>query len=173
MHIRKVKQSDFDQILEISDQGYEEARLNPDFGDYVKLKKPDKRRKAEWTAYMLKHIGARDMLFYVAEDKGVIIGYCFVMKKDIPDSEMSHVGVLAIRVAKDWRGRGVGTKLLGYAIKDSRKKFEIIEIFPFATNERSKRLYRRFGFKTWGLAPGYIKRGERYIDLEYMYLRIK
>ncbi|MCL5675368.1 MAG: hypothetical protein M1611_02025 [Candidatus Marsarchaeota archaeon] len=36
---------------------------------------------------------------------------------------------------------------------------------------KAKRLYRKFGFRTWGIAPDYIKRG-KYMDLEYMYLKL-
>lgn len=172
MLIRKVKFSDFNQILAISDQGYFEVKGNPDFGDYLRLKKPNSRRKMQWSRYMYGQVNAGNTLFYIAQEEGKIVGFCFVVKKDIPDSEMSHVGVLAIRVDKDWRNRGIGTKLLEHAIKESKGKFEILEVFPFASNTLSKRLYKKLGFERWGIAPGYIKRGKRHIDLEYMSLRL-
>ena len=172
MLIRKVKFSDFKQIVALSDQGWEEVKDNPDFGDYFSLKKPDNRRKAKWSKEMYRQVTLGNILFYVAQEESTIVGVCFVAKKDIPDSEMSHVGVLAIRVAKDWRNRGIGTTLLEYTIRKSKGKFEILEVFPFVLNRGSKKLYKKFGFKRWGVAPRYIKRGGRYIDLEYMYLKL-
>jgi RimJ/RimL family protein N-acetyltransferase len=173
MRLRTAKFGDFASVLKIYDEGYEEVKRDPNFGDYLRLTKPDLKRKRDWTAATYKKVMNRHMVFCVAEERGEIVGFCYVEKKDLPDSEMSHVGVLAIRVARGWRGRGIGTKLLAYTLKRCRRRFEIIELWPFATNEGAKRLYARFGFKRWGTAQGYIKRGKRYIDLEYMSLRLK
>ena len=172
MDVREVKSSDFKSILDIYDQGYEELKEDPDFGDYFRLTRPDAKRKAYWSKCEYEKVHRGDSIFIVAEEGKKIIGFCFVTKKDIPDSEMSHVGVLAIRVAKDWRGKGTGTKLLEYTLNKCRGKFEMVEIFPFKNNLKAKRLYRKFGFRTWGIAPGYIKRGKKYMDLEYMYLKL-
>ncbi|MDE1849674.1 MAG: GNAT family N-acetyltransferase [Candidatus Micrarchaeota archaeon] len=172
MTIRKLKRSDFKGLLELYETGYKEVKDNRDYGDYLYLKKLPLNERKKRFDLTYRHVLDGHALYYVAEDKGRITGYCSVVKKDIPDSEISHVGVLGIRIAKEHRNKGVGTKLLEYTLKKSKGKFEIIEVFIMGVNDASKSLFKKFGFRKWGSAPRYVKRGDRYINMEYMYLRL-
>jgi RimJ/RimL family protein N-acetyltransferase len=172
MRIRNAKRADLTQVHEIYLQGYAEAKENPNFGDYLRLTKPDAKRKNNWIKEMRSDMKTGNIIFLVAEENNAIIGFCFVKKKDVPDSELSHVGVLAIRILKKFRGQGLGTKLVSRTLKESKGKFEIIEVYIMSINKASKALFKKLGFKIWGVAPGYVKRGKRYIDLKYMYLKL-
>ncbi len=172
MQIRELRRADFEGVRRLYDYAHKEIICNPDYGDYVRLKKPTRKERIEQFDRWLKEKNGGDLLFYVAEDKGRIIGFCFVRKTSIPDSELSHVGILGARVAKELRGRGIGQKLIRYALERSRKRFEIIEIEILGINAKSKHIFSKFGFRTWGIAPGFVKRGNRYIDLEHMYLKL-
>ena len=172
MQIRNATKSDFVQIHKIYDQGYDEAKENHDFGDYLRLTRPDTKRKRNWTKEMQSDIKKGNVLFFVAEENNSIVGFCYVKKKDIPDSELSHVGVLGIRILKEFRRQGLGTKLISKALNESKGKFEIIEAYIMSINRASKSIFKKFGFRIWGTAPGYVKRGNRYIDMEYMYLKL-
>ena len=173
MKIRKATFKDLRKVLDIYDEGYLEVKENPNFGDYLRLTPPDEKRKKAWIKNQHKYLLNGDIVFSVAEEAGNIVGFCYVIKKDLPDSEMSHVGVLAIRVSKGWRNKGIGTKLLDYTLNGCHGKFDIIELFPFANNIIAKNLYKKFNLKPWGTAPGYIKRNGIYIDLEYMCLDLR
>ena len=170
MQIRNATKPDLIQVHRIYDQGYDEAEEDPNFGDYLRLTRPGTKRKNNWIKEMHSDMKNGNALFFVAEENNTIVGFCFVKKKDIPDSELSHVGVMGIRILKEFRGRGLGTTLVSRVLKESKGKFEIIEVYIMSINKASKALFKKFGFKRWGIAPGYIKRGRRYIDLEYMYL---
>jgi ribosomal protein S18 acetylase RimI-like enzyme len=55
-------------------------------------------------------------------------------------------------------------------LQEAKRRFEIVRLSVFADNTRAKGLYRRMGFQPYGLLPRAIRRGERYIDEEFMYL---
>ena len=40
-------------------------------------------------------------------------------------------------------------------------------------HEAAKRLYRRFGFETWGTEPNALKVDSAYVDEDHMILRIR
>ena len=171
MIVRKVRRSDFPSIINIYKDAYNEVRTNSEFGDYVRLHKPSDSYFKKWAINTYKEVRTGNAICVVAEKNKKVVGSCYVIKRDLPDSEVSHVGVLRIVVGRGWRGKGIGTSLLDRAIRESRNKFDIIELYTLAFN-KAKALYRGFGFRTWGVAPGYVKRGKRYIDLEYMYLKL-
>lgn len=77
-----------------------------------------------------------------------------------------HNAVLGITVAQEWRGRGIGHKLLDHAIRWARRSGVItrIELHVFARNEGAIRLYQAFGFVTEGRRRGAVSRDGEYID---------
>ena len=172
MRIRPARNSDLKEVTGIYDEGYEEIKTNPDFGDVLRAKRPSPERKKEWAAQKAREMRHGDTVFMVAEERGVIAGFCFVKKMDTPDSEMSHVGVLDIRVRQGYRNLGIGTRLMAETLKRCRGRFEILELFPLRINSIAIAMYRKFGFRTWGVAPGFVKRGKKYIDMEHMYLKL-
>jgi ribosomal protein S18 acetylase RimI-like enzyme len=96
---------------------------------------------------MLSDMKNGNVLFFVAEEKGEVVGFCFVKKRDIPDSELSHVGVLAIRILKEFRGKGLGTKLVSRALKESKGQFEIVEVYIMSINKASKALFKNLALE--------------------------
>ena len=171
MLIGPASKSDLYDVWYIYDSAYDELAENPDFGDYLRLKRPSRKNIGKWATGAYEGIKSGNILFFVAKEGGKVLGFCFVGKKDVPDSELSHVGVLGIRIRKEFRNRGLGTKLVKYALERGRSKFDLIEIQVMAINKASKALFKGLGFKTWGVAPGYVKRGKRRINLEHMYLK--
>jgi len=65
----------------------------------------------------------------------------------------------------DWRGRGVGARLLAAALADAdRIGLERIELWVFLGNGPAQRLYRRFGFVVEGVMRKARKLDGRYDD---------
>ena len=89
-----------------------------------------------------------------------------------PGSELSHTGELTILVDCNYRRRGIGGKLLDSAISQSKGKFEMLQLTVLAPNKIAKKLYKSRGFRRFGTEPKAVKRGTKYIDLEYYYLRL-
>ena len=57
----------------------------------------------------------------------------------------------------------------GKHFRDARADL-IVELGVITTNDAAKKLYRKFGFKAFGIIPRSLKRGDRYFDLELMRL---
>lgn len=171
--IHAAQKEDLQGIAKLFRSNYDEIKSNPNLGLTLRLKKPSRAAENSWALMTYKSILSGDLLYDVAEQERKIIGVCFVIKYDIPDSEMSHIGTLGIKVGEKFRKTGIGTKLMKHMLSRCKNKFEIIELSTFSNNNEAKKLYEKLGFKRWGIAPRYVKRGKRYIDKEYMYLRLK
>ena len=170
--IHPVRSRDFKNALKLNRNMYRESHSDPNFGDYLFSKEPSIDRMKTWFDTLIKDTKKKDAIYFIAEVDGDVAGQCFV-RRDTPGSELSHIGIFSILVDKKYRKRGIGGKLLDSAIKASRHRFEILHLRVFKTNLIAKHLYRSRGFKSFGVAPGFIKRGKRYIDREYMYLKLK
>jgi ribosomal protein S18 acetylase RimI-like enzyme len=169
MIIRLLRKQDLKQVFGLYMEGYEERN----FTDVNRLKKPSPKTIPRWSKRILEDIKNKHLIFLVAAEGEKIMGFCFVKKKDIPDSELSHVGVLGVRVNRQMRGRGIGGALIKEAVRRSRSKFEIIELEVMSINKAGIHLYNKYGFKRWGVMPNAVKRGDKYIDMEHMYLRLR
>ncbi len=172
MVIRPARFGDFEQIFQMYMRGYIEANEDPNFGDVNRLKKPDRKVMPAWRRGLCRDIKAGNLVYTVACEGRDVLGFCFVKKVDIPDSELSHVGNLGIRVVKEMRGRGIGTALLKDMIRRCRGRFEIIDLQVMSINKAAEKLYKRHGFRRWGTAPGYVKRNGRHIDQYHLALRL-
>ncbi len=171
--VRNALREDIKGTYEIAVAGYEEAKSDCRFGDYAPLDRMTRKQQKEWFSEIFGELKENRAVFVVAEIKGDIVGYCYVRPLGGVPSELSHVGVLSIRVKKGFRGIGVGMKMMGIALGKSGRIFDIIELAVIALNEPAKGLYHKFGFKTWGIAPMELKRRNKYLDREYMYLKLK
>ncbi|MGH8845905.1 MAG: GNAT family N-acetyltransferase [Polaromonas sp.] len=83
-----------------------------------------------------------------------------------PSLRRSHVRGLAIGIAPQWQGRGLGrqlmTRLLDWA--DNWAGVLRIELMVHADNERASTLYRSLGFVEEGIHKAYALKNGRYVD---------
>jgi RimJ/RimL family protein N-acetyltransferase len=71
------------------------------------------------------------------------------------DGRSSDSGEIGMLVARDWRGRGVGTALVAAAIERGLHKLSL-GVFPH--NDAAIALYRKPGFEVEGLRRRHIRR---------------
>lgn len=97
--------------------------------------------------------------FLVADAHPVVVGYVVA---DVVEARAGPLGHLKdVAVHPDWRGRGLGTRLLDRALGvleaqgARRAKLEVRQ-----TNEAAIALYRRFGFEPQHLVSRYYADGE-------------
>lgn len=77
----------------------------------------------------------------VAVDGDEIVGSLFV------DATGHGFGEIGMTVARDWRGRGVGSALMAAAIEWAHERdLHKLSLSVFAHNEAAIALYRKFGF---------------------------
>lgn len=172
MRIVNARKKDINDVISLNRAFYKELK-DPNFQDYGNLKAISQTNMQKWFYGVLKEVNAGKSIYLLASsDNDETVGHCFVRPLDMPASERSHVGRVSVFILKDYRLRHFGTKLLKRAITLARNRFVMLQIDVFSTNKVGKHLYKKFGFKKWGRAPDYIKRGNRYIDEEFMYLRL-
>ena len=86
-----------------------------------------------------------------------------------------HKGrVWGVYVTPERRGAGVGKKLMTMLLERGAALDGIQQVLlsVTATQDAALRLYRSVGFTSFGLEPRALKVGDRFIDEEYMFLRV-
>lgn len=90
-----------------------------------------------------------------------------------PRPQQHHVGSFGMSVARDRRGRGIGTRLLralaGFA---ARRGYSRLELEVFSTNRSAISLYEHDGFVHEGRRRGAVMVGDAEVDLLMMAKRI-
>ena len=103
----------------------------------------------------------------MADDGGRIVGWCDIRRETIP--VYAHVGHLGMGILPDYRGRGIGMRLLRSAIDAARiAGFERIELSVFGHNARAAALYRKAGFVHEGTRVRGKKLDGEYDDVHIM-----
>lgn len=96
---------------------------------------------------------------YVAIDEGDVIGWCDITSLGRPI--FMHAGSLGISVLPEYRGQGIGLKLMEAALKAAKEKgLTRIELSVFTDNLPAIKLYEKMGFKCEGRKVKAAKFGE-------------
>jgi RimJ/RimL family protein N-acetyltransferase len=99
----------------------------------------------------------------VAVSGARVIGHLTVSREDSPVTR--HVASIGMAVARDWRGRGVGSGLMAECIRWAQSMgVEKLALSTYPDNERARGLYRKFGFKEEGRLTGHSKKTIGYRD---------
>ena len=121
-------------------------------------------------AFLRSMIGSPDGVMYTAKEDGEIIGIAHVSRLKRRMSHRASIGVSVRRCA--WH-RGVGTALMDKLVAFSRNNgIEQLELEVRSDNERSIRLYEKFGFQKIGTIPAFLKVNGETFDCDYMVLRL-
>jgi ribosomal protein S18 acetylase RimI-like enzyme len=89
-------------------------------------------------------VGSGQVQFVALEDERVV-GWCDIL---VPKLEaFSHVGTIGMGLLPQYRGRGIGKRILETAVKAAFSAgIERIELMVYESNEAAIRLYRSLGF---------------------------
>src|SRR5213080_1199333 len=91
--------------------------------------------------------------FWVAESEDRVIGW-LDFKKFLPRSAYRGTAEVSVYVDEEFRGRGVGQRLLEQAIARAPSLgITALVGLIFGHNEPSLKLFQRLGFDRWGLLP--------------------
>ena len=98
---------------------------------------------------------------FVAVNDGRVVGWCDICRMDRP--VYRHAGVLGMGILKEFRGRGLGRRLILAALERAREVgIERVELTVYVSNKRAIRLYTSVGFVREG-----VKRKGRKLDGVY------
>ena len=95
---------------------------------------------------------------------------------DLRDKVEKHVGLFGITIAKEFRGKGLGTKFMGMNIDEATKNLpdlEIIILAVYGENDLARKMYQNFGFREYGMLPKGLKRESGYSDHVFMYKTVR
>ena len=108
---------------------------------------------------------------YLAVDGKRVVGWCDIIPRRGLD--FAHSGGLGMGVHKDYRGQGIGIRLLNDTI-DAAKEFglERVELEVYTSNTRAIRLYLKRGFVVEGVKKKARKLDGEYFDIQVMALFI-
>jgi ribosomal protein S18 acetylase RimI-like enzyme len=82
---------------------------------------------------------------FVAAAGERIVGWCDIRRETIP--VYSHCAALGMGVLEEFRGRGIGERLIRAALDQAKTGgFERVELSVYAKNTRAASLYRKIGF---------------------------
>ncbi|MDE1804706.1 MAG: GNAT family N-acetyltransferase, partial [Candidatus Micrarchaeota archaeon] len=169
--VRPVSRRDRDDLVGCYYSYWEERKQNPLLGLGFLAKKPTLKEEREWFKSMCDSVRRGDTIASVAEVGGKVVGLCDV-KGQHRLADTTHVGVLGIAIRKEFRAMGVGSALLKDVIRRSKRRFDIITLSVFGTNKKAEELYRKVGFRRYGVLRGGLRRNGEHIDHIYMYLRL-
>jgi len=171
MTIRELRPADFDDVLETYLSFFPEAEADPSFGLLLFREQPTVENERKWFDDTLREVRDGNAVMRVAEVDSHVVGWCDV-RRTRPGTPRDHRGLLGICVRNAFRGRGLGTALLGEVLQACRGRFEAVELSVLSTNPGAFELYTRFGFREVGVMPGAIKRAGVYIDERMMQLKL-
>ena len=86
---------------------------------------------------------------FYALDENRVVGWCDIL----PDERegQTHCGRLGMGLLHEYRGRGIGARLISATLADALGKgLTRIELEVFASNTRARALYRKAGFAEEG-----------------------
>lgn len=107
---------------------------------------------------------ASNCLFLVAEVGGDLVGQLTL--EGAKRRNVRHTAVLGITIAAEWRGQGIGRRLIERAIEWARATGIVtrIELHVFARNRGAIRLYQQVGFEVEGARRQAVLRDGEYLD---------
>jgi L-phenylalanine/L-methionine N-acetyltransferase len=123
----------------------------------------------EQTREFLKRVvdGSLPQVIALVDDK--VVGFCDILPNTAKG--FTHVGRLGMGVLLEWRGRGIGRRMLDVCLSRARTSgIEKVELEVFSDNVAAVRLYDSFGFTQEGLRVRGRKLEERYQDVSLMAL---
>lgn len=145
MHVRwRVRDARLDDaaaIARIYNQGIEDRVATLE----TELRSPEER--AEWLAAR----DSRHPVLVAEDDDGLVIGWASLNAFN-PRRAYDHVADFSVYVARERRGQGIGSALLGALEERARALgYHKMVLAAFPTNVAGTRLYERHGFRTVGI----------------------
>jgi RimJ/RimL family protein N-acetyltransferase len=108
---------------------------------------------------------------FVATVEDQVVGWCDISRHFFPAH--AHRGSLAMGIIPDYRGKGLGRRLMMAALNQARTAgFVRIELSVHADNARAIALYEKVGFATEGVQRRSVLIDGRFIDTVNMALML-
>ena len=127
-------------------------------------KKKTLKEEKEWLKENLKNLKKKKEVCLLIEDDGKIVGISDIkLRKE----RQNHVGEFGISIEREYRGMGLGRRLMAEILKLAKKELKpkpkIIRLSVFSTNKIAQNLYKKF-FKKVARVPEQIQYKGKLVD---------
>lgn len=118
-----------------------------------------------------KHVKA-GLTYIAVKVDGELVGGATIEPKE---GKASHVAYFGIFLKRELRNLGIGTRLTRKIIQLARqKRFEMIQLYVFASNKQAIHIYKKLGFEEAGRIKNGVKFSNgTYTDENIMTLHLK
>jgi len=167
LEIREPRAADLDSLIYYINEFSDERTFILWQGEHV-----THQQEKEYIESLLKCLTSSTCVHLLVLDGNKVVGAGGVKSAD---RVRSHVVELNIALLKKYRANGFGEQLLLKVIDDAKKNIKGLKILTlevFGCNVVGKNLYRKIGFKKYGVLPNGIKWRGKFVDVEYMYLEL-
>jgi ribosomal protein S18 acetylase RimI-like enzyme len=128
----------------------------------------------KWLEEKIKDRMSDKEIFLVAEHDGKIVADTHIK---LGKWRQNHIGTFGIAIDKNYRGMGLGTKLMAEIIKLAQKELKpcpkIIRLEVLENNKPAQALYKKMGFKKVAKLPKQIQYKGKLVSEFVMLLELK
>jgi len=110
------------------------------------------------------YIASDNSIMLLAEAGGSIVGQLGL--RGGRRRALRHAAELGMMVAREWRGQGIGTGVVEWAVRWAMRPdvLKRIELRAYVRNDRALRLYRKFGFVVEGRRRQAVWQAGEWVD---------
>lgn len=164
---RYIKTSDTKNLMNSFNKVMDETQFLA-FRHKVKIAEEKK-----WVNGCIKDSKKGNNVLVIVENDNKIIG-CASVRRDTRDA-MYYIGEFGIWILKDYKSIGIGTRLTKKVLDVVKKETDMNIIISgyFQSNELSKKLHEKFGFKKYGVLPKSIELNGDFVDEILIYKVLK
>ncbi len=130
------------------------------------------KAETKWLKEKIKETKSNKGVYLCAFNGNQLVGCGEIT---LGNNAKSHVGDFGISVTFDFRGEGIGQKLMELIISESIKKLsglKIITLEVFGENKIAQSLYKKMGFIKFGCLPKSLERKGKMDDAILMYKKV-
>ncbi|MFZ2205989.1 MAG: GNAT family N-acetyltransferase [Microgenomates group bacterium] len=167
IQIRSLEQNDVQELLSFMNALSKEQT-------YIRLQGEELTMDEEirYIDDFIRRVREKKAIKLLAFNGKELVGVADVYLKDKIEN---HIGVFGITIKKEWRGKGIGRKLMEQTLREAATSIDglkIIELGVFANNPVAKKMYEKMGFVEYGKLPKGIRHKGEFVDHLYMYKEV-
>ncbi len=124
----------------------------------------------KWLNSKLKEIEDKEMVLITAFFEDKVAGQVHL---EVGEYRGRYLGKIGISIAKEFRGEGLGEKLMTEIEAEALNlKLKILHLEVFVDNKVADNLYKKLGYIEFGMLPKSIEYKGNMIDEKYLYKRL-
>jgi RimJ/RimL family protein N-acetyltransferase len=137
-------------------------------GEEISMEEEEK-----YVTSQLEKIAQQKAVQLVVQSEGKIVGNADVIPQIRAEN---HIGIFGIIIHKDYRGEGIGKKLMELVLLEVEKNvpdIKMIKLGVLANNPLAQNMYAKFGFQECGRLPKGFRYRDTYVDHIFMYKEVR